>query len=258
MSNSSLAKDYIPSPQTNHWGKRKERIAKIIIHHAAAVTTAERIASLFASEQRKASATYAIGNDGKIIRCLDENIAPGTSGGYEADKDAVTIEVANSKSGGAWPISDKAMNSLILLCADIAKRNGLGPLAKAKNLCWHQMYDATACPGPYLISKMDYIAEHANNINYPKGEITMKVNGVNRSRLADELILYTEGRTGTNMWGSEVALDSNFNVIGEPVWGQGNMEVPKGGYVLSGHGKASSFVLENLKKGKKVALELQI
>ena len=45
---------------------------------------------------------------------------------------------------------------------DIAKRNGLVPLVKGKNLTWHQMFDATACPGPYLLSKMDYIVESAN------------------------------------------------------------------------------------------------
>ncbi|MBE6714718.1 MAG: lysozyme, partial [Ruminococcaceae bacterium] len=50
MSNSALAKKYIPSPSTNHWGTRKEKIKKIIIHHAAAVGSAERLARLFASE----------------------------------------------------------------------------------------------------------------------------------------------------------------------------------------------------------------
>jgi len=256
MSNSALAKKYIPSPSTNHWGTRKEKIKKIIIHHAAAVGSAERLARLFASESRKASATYCIGNDGEIIRCLDESITPGTSGGYEADKDAVTIEVANSKSGGEWPISDKALNSLILLCADIAKRNNLGKLEKGKNLCWHQMYAATACPGPYLLSKMDYICAEANNINYPKGEIKVKINGINKARLADELILYTSSKTGTNKWGTEVALDSSFKATAAPVYGKGNMAVPSGGFVLSGHGKSSDWILKNIKKGTKVSFEV--
>ncbi|MBE6714433.1 MAG: N-acetylmuramoyl-L-alanine amidase [Ruminococcaceae bacterium] len=256
MSNSALALKHIPSPSANHWGTRKEKITKIIIHHAAAVVSAERLARLFTSESRRASATYCIGNDGEIIRCLDESITPGTSGGYETDKDAVTIEVANSKSGGDWPISDEALNSLILLCADIAKRNGLGKLEKGKSLCWHSMYEATACPGPYLLSKMDYIAAEANKINYPKGGVKVKINGINKARLTDELILYTDQKAiNTNIWGSEVALDKNFTVISGPVYGKGKMAIPSGGFVLSGHGKASSWILENVKKGTKISLD---
>ncbi len=256
MSNSALALKHIPSPSANHWGTRKEKIKKIIIHHAAAVVTAERLARLFASESRRASATYCIGNDGEIIRCLDESITPGTSGGYEADKDAVTIEVANSKSGADWPVSDKAMTSLVLLCADIAKRNNLGKLEKGKSLCWHQMYAATVCPGPYLLSKMDYICNESNNINYTKGEVKVKINGINKARLTDELILYTDQKAiNTNIWGSEVALDKNFTATCAPVYGKGKMSIPTGGFVLSGHGKASSWILENVKKGTKISLD---
>ena len=122
MSNSALAKKYIPSPEENHWGKRKEKVGKIIVHHAAGVISAENLAKHFADPNRKASATYCIGYDGTVVRCLDEGITPGTSGGYEFDRDAVTVEVSNSASGGQWPVSNAALSSLIKLCADIAKR----------------------------------------------------------------------------------------------------------------------------------------
>ena len=49
--------------------------------------------------------------------------------------------------------------------ADIAKRNGMGKLVKGKNVTWHSMYKNTNCPGPYLLSKLDYIIEEANKIN---------------------------------------------------------------------------------------------
>ncbi len=258
MSNSALAKKYIPASSKNHWGTRKEKIRKIIVHHAAAVVSAEALANLFANPTRGASATYYIGNDGSIIRGLDESTVPGTSGGYEIDKDAVTIEVSNCKTGEPWEISDKALNSLILLCADIAKRNNLGDLVKGKNLCWHSMYQATACPGRFLLSKMDYIASEANNINAPAvtpGIIT----GVDVCRGNHDLILYKKGefgngKTGTNKWGTEVALDKNFTAISDPVYGVGNMAIPSGGYVLSGIDENSKWLLENVKKGDKVKI----
>ena len=59
-------------------------------------------------------------------------------------------------------VSDASLNSLIKLVADIAKRNNLGTLVKGKNLTWHSIYSNTACPGAYLLSKMDYIATEAN------------------------------------------------------------------------------------------------
>ena len=185
-------------------------------------------------------------------------MGPGTSGGYEYDKDGVTVEVSNSKTGEPWAVSDNALNSLILLCADIAKRNLLGKLVKRQSLCWHSMYAATACPGRFLLSKMDYIADESNKINFTEG-VKVKIDGVNKQRLTDELIMYTgEGNTGTNQWGSEVAVDGNFIAVSAPVYGKGKMTIPKGGFVLSGHGKASKWLLENVKKGARISLVVDV
>ena len=254
MSNSALAKKYIPSPEENHWGKRKEKIGKIIVHHAAGVISAENLAKHFADPNRKASATYCIGYDGTVVRCLDEGITPGTSGGYEFDRDAVTVEVSNSASGGQWPVSNAALSSLIKLCADIAKRNGLGTLTKGKNLCWHSMYQATACPGEYLLSKMNYIASEANKLNTPKVEAGV-ITGINTSRPNHALIMYTQGKTGTNKWGTEVAVDKDFNVLSIE-YGKGNMTVPAGGFVLSGIDENDRFLLENAKVGEKLKIKI--
>lgn len=254
MSNSALAKSYVPAASSNHWGKRKEKIAKIIVHHAAGVISAESLAQSFAAPSRKASATYCIGNNGDIVRGLDENITPGTSGGYEADKDAVTIEVSNSKMGKPWAVSDAALKSLIKLCADIAKRNGLGTLVKGKNLCWHSMYDATECPGEYLLSRMDYIATEANRVNSPAKEVKeVKVNSLNGTRWTNHLVMYFGRKsTGTNEWGAEAPFDASGKCISDPVKGVGNMKIPDGGFVLSAHGTAAKWLLENIKKGTKV------
>lgn len=260
MSNSALATKFIKAADCNHYGKRTADIDKIIVHHAAGKLTAERLAQMFADPKRGASATYCIGYDGEIVRCLDESIAPGTSDNYEADNRAVTIEVANCEKGGQWRISDASMKSLIKLCADVAKRNKkIGKLVKGKNLCWHQMYAATACPGPYLISKMDYIAEKANNINYPKKEeLDVVINGINIQRKADYLVLYTgKATTGTNKWGTEVAFNADCVAISDPVYGVGNMQIPAGGFVLSGHDKAGNWLLNNVKKGKKINISVK-
>ena len=202
-----------------------------------------------------------LSKDGEIVRCLDEGIVPGTSGGYSADCDAVTIEVSNSKLGEPWAVSDKALNSLILLCADIAKRNGLGRLEKGKNLCWHQMYAATACPGRFLLSKMDYIAEEANKINYPpkKKTASIELHGINVQRKTDFLVLYKDKpSSGTNKWGTEVPFNSKGIATSAPVSRKGNMNIPKGGYVLSGHGKSERWIKDNVKAGARLSLNVNI
>lgn len=259
MSNSTLVKEFIAAADNNHWGARTKKISRIIVHHMAATWTAKRCAQSFQDPNRGASATYCIGLDGEIVQCLDETIAPGTSGSYAADNEAVTIEVANSTMGGNWPVSDAALASLIKLCADIAKRNKLGTLVKGKNLCWHQMYAATACPGPYLLGKMDYIVAEANKLNTPiviKELAFRKLNGTNTQRLANYLVKYTKaGKTNTNQWGTEVRVDANGVVLDNPVYGQCNKTVPTGGCVLSGHDGASSWILNTIKKGYTVLFE---
>ena len=163
MAFSKLIKSQILSPNYN---KRTEKICKITPHHAAGVLTAETLAKIFSKTARQASCNYAIGNDGTIIGVVDENNRAWTSSSAWNDQRAVTIEVSNSATGGKWPVSDAALKSLINLCIDICKRNGIKKLeftgTKDGSLTMHKMFAATACPGPYLGDKFPYIAEQVN------------------------------------------------------------------------------------------------
>ena len=61
-----------------------------------------------------------------------------------------------------WHVSDKALNKFIELAVDICQRYGIKKLVKGENLTWHSMFANTTCPGPYLMSKMDWIAATVN------------------------------------------------------------------------------------------------
>lgn len=85
------------------------------------------------------------------------------------------------------------------------------------------------------------------------------ITGVDIGRGENALILYKkgakgDGKTGTNKWGTEVALDKNFTATAAPVYGVGNMAIPGDGYVLSGHGKNSDWLLKSIKKGDKLKI----
>lgn len=170
MSNSSLVNYTRISPNSNN--PRKYPITKITIHHAAAVASVEGLGSVFASAARQASANYGIGSDGRVGLYVDEANRAWTSSNRENDEMAVTIEVSNSQKGGNWPVSDKVLAKLIDLVTDICQRNGIEKLNytgdKTGNLTRHNMFAATACPGPYLQSKFPYIAEEVNKRLAPK------------------------------------------------------------------------------------------
>lgn len=262
MSNSALALERVPAHAGNYTRGRKYKISEITIHHMAGKLTAKQCGSIFQTPGRAGSAHYGIGWGGTIAQYVDEENTAWANSNWESNSRAVTIEVSNSSSGGNWPVSDKALSSLIKLVADIAKRNGMGTLVKGKNVTWHSMYAATACPGPYLLSKMDYIIAEANKLNAPKTKVTPGViTGIDSPRYSDDLILYktgTKGRTGTNEWGTEVALDKNFTALSDPVKGVGNITIPAKGYVLSGHGVNSTWILNNIKKGQKLKLTVKV
>lgn len=144
-------------------GERTSTIKKFTVHHTAVVAPAENIANIFANRAREASANYVIGNDGEIILCVPEEYRAWTSGNADNDNQAITVEVCNSTGAPEWRVSDKALEALINLGVDICRRYNLPGFTwtgdKNGTLTIHKMFQATACPGPYLESKMPYIAE---------------------------------------------------------------------------------------------------
>lgn len=152
-----------------HKYRRTLPIDKITVHHAAAVgVSARQIAEQFTNPLTRASANYCIGYNGDIVISVPENLRAITSSNTANDNRAVTIEVANSDPGPNWPISDRAWTSLVQLMASICERNGITKLIwtgdSSGNLTTHNMFAATACPGPYLYGRMPELAETVNNI----------------------------------------------------------------------------------------------
>jgi len=162
MSNSSMVVYTKISP--NRTSPRNHKIDKITIHHMAGNLSIETCGNVF--QTREASSNYGIGTDGRVGMYVEEKDRSWASSSAANDHRAVTIEVANSESGGQWPVSDKALNSLIDLCVDICKRNDIPRLNftgdDTGNLTMHSYFIATACPGPYLRGKFPYIADQVN------------------------------------------------------------------------------------------------
>lgn len=164
MSNSSLVSIVNYSP--NHSGRRNQPITKIAIHHTAGAISAATIGNIFKPTSRQASCNYGIGNDNKIVLCVDESNRSWCTSSSWCDNRAITIEVANSSNGGNWPVSDRVLATLIDLVTDICRRNGIKNCTytggKDGVLQKHEWYANTNCPGPYIGSKFSYIASEVN------------------------------------------------------------------------------------------------
>lgn len=164
MSNSPLVNYTKISPNKN--SPRNNTIKKITIHHMAGNASIETCGALFANPNRKASSNYGIGSDGRVGLYVDEKDRSWCSSSGSNDHQAITIEVANDGGAPLWHVSDKALAKCIELCVDICKRNGIKKLNYtgdvSGNLTLHKWFAATACPGPYLESKMPYIADEVN------------------------------------------------------------------------------------------------
>lgn len=156
--------------KTNHWNKRDHIIDRITIHMMAGNGSLKTCCDWLAYHSG-GSVNYCIDSTGTIGWMIDESLRAWTSSSRPNDMRAVTIEVANDGGSPNWHVSDKALASVIRLCADICKRNGIKALeytgdrtCRTGNMSLHKWFAATSCPGPYLEGKMTYIASEVNKI----------------------------------------------------------------------------------------------
>lgn len=99
-----------------------------------------------------------------------------------------------------------------------------------------------------------------------KNKETIHIDGINRLREANEVILYNSFRgptTQTNKWGIEITLfpmndfsisDTIRAVVKSVVFRQGNQPIPSEGMTISGHGNAALFLKQHISMQDTVAL----
>ncbi|MDR7495244.1 MAG: phosphodiester glycosidase family protein [Armatimonadota bacterium] len=88
---------------------------------------------------------------------------------------------------------------------------------------------------------------------------TVTIDGVNRERGANEIILYRPAygpSTRTNQFGAEVTVVGD--VVQSVANGRANTAIPPDGYVLSGHGRGRAALLAALRPESRVALRVRL
>lgn len=172
--NSKLVNYTLLSPNCN--SPRNHDIDTITIHMVWGQLSVEALGNIFLPVSRQASSNYGIGSDGRVGLYVYERDRAWTSGSWENDHRAITIEVSNDRDypNAVYP---KVYDKLIKLCADICIRNGktkmiwCGSLRAtnarkfAKNemrMTLHKWFQDTSCPGYWLESHMPEIAKKTN------------------------------------------------------------------------------------------------
>jgi hypothetical protein len=140
----------------------------VVIHHVAGTNGLNYVAN---ANVRNSHPTYHIANSGAVTGIVNPARRPYSTGGTP-DPSAVTFEIDNSSVGGDWPVSDAALDALIdviVYHASQSPRAGKGFALNQKTviqseffIAWHSQYKATACPGPYVTSKLDWIVSECN------------------------------------------------------------------------------------------------
>jgi peptidoglycan hydrolase-like protein with peptidoglycan-binding domain len=156
--------------QDNGFGgsRNGQSINGVVIHHVAGTNGLSYVAN---ANTRNSHPTYHIANSGAVTGIVHPERRPYSTGGTP-DPNAVTFEIDNSSVGGDWPVSSEAVESLIdviVFHASQSPRAGKGFALNQKDvtqaeffIAWHSQYKATACPGPFLNSQLDYIVAECN------------------------------------------------------------------------------------------------
>lgn len=176
MSNSSLVKYTKISP--NKTTPRSRKIDTITIHCVVGQLSVEQLGDIFAKKSKKASCNYGIGADGRIGMYVEEKDRSWCSSNSRNDHRAITIECA-SDTKHPFAINDKVYKSLIDLCTDICKRNGIKELKwkgdkkligkpDQQNMTVHRWFANKSCPGDYIYNRLGKIANEVNTRLQPK------------------------------------------------------------------------------------------
>jgi hypothetical protein len=156
--------------QDNGFGgsRNGQPINGVVIHHVAGTNGLKYVAN---ANTRNSHPTYHISNSGAVTGIVNPDRRPYSTGGTP-DPNAVTFEIDNSSAGGDWPVSPAALEALINVIVYHGSQSPRAGKGFAKNLpavkqaeffiAWHSQYKATACPGPFIMSQLDYIVSECN------------------------------------------------------------------------------------------------
>ena len=218
MSNSPLVDYTLISPHRT--SPRNHKIDTITIHCVVGQCAVEPLGALF--QTKEASSNYGIGYDGRIGMYVEEKDRSWCSSNAANDHRAITIECA-SDTFEPYAINDTVYKTLIKLCADICKRNGIKELkwkadpsligqVDKQNMTVHRWFLATkSCPGDYIYNRLGKIAAEVNallGVSNEKDESANSTTKKTNEEIAKEVI---QGKWGNGIARKEALTKAGYD-----------------------------------------------
>lgn len=157
-------------------GQRANSVTRITPHCVVGQWGAQQIADYFATCDVEASCNYGIGKNGAISCSTPEEYRSFCSSNRDNDNRAITIEIASTTTD-PYTMTNESYQALINLCVDICQRYGKTKLIWINNkdkalsytlksnemlLTVHQWFANKACPGRWLMERMEDMCNHVN------------------------------------------------------------------------------------------------
>jgi Cpl-7 lysozyme-like protein/N-acetylmuramoyl-L-alanine amidase-like protein len=146
---------------TGHVTHTKHRKDMVTVHHNGARLSHEGVLNVW--KTRPASAHLDVDGAGKTAQYVELNEYAWACGNTEGNRRSISIEMANSATGGNWPVAEVTWREAARLAGWLfAKVIGARPTNN--NFVVHKHWKATTCAGPYIDSvkpKMLQIAQQA-------------------------------------------------------------------------------------------------
>lgn len=138
-----------------------------VFHHVAGYDGQAYVAN---QNSRDSHPSYHIKTSGYTTGVVHPDRRP-YSTSHSVDNVAITFEIDNSAVGGAWPVTETSLSEAIDICVHHARQQGLKKFAVntpgsdqpgAFFIVWHSQYISTGCPGPYIMTRLNWIVDECN------------------------------------------------------------------------------------------------
>ena len=155
---------------TGHVSHRAYRKTGVTFHHNAGRLSHEGVLNVW--KTRPASAHFDVDRAGAVCQYVKVNEYAWACASGEGNRTTISIEMANSSTGGNWPVSETTWKSAARLAGWLFARV-IGHRPSKSNIFFHHDWYATSCAGPYMDSVEDeLIAEVVKAYEYFSGQST--------------------------------------------------------------------------------------
>lgn len=144
--------------KTGHVTHTKHRKTKVTLHHNGGRLSHDGVLNVW--KTRPASAHLNVDGQATVAQFVELNEYAWSTGSTKGNQESISIEMANSATGGNWPVAIATWKEAARLAGWVFAVV-IGARPTRDNLVVHKHWKATVCAGPYIDSVMPQILQIA-------------------------------------------------------------------------------------------------